>query len=279
MTFIIAEIGINHNGSLDIAKKLIDAAKQAGADAVKFQKRNLALCIPEKQKSTMRDTPWGVMSYMDYKQKLEFGREEFDEINNYCKQIGITWFASAWDISSLEFLDKYDLPYNKVASAMATNELFLYAVGARGKPTFASTAMCDMDQIWKMRDILETHSNPGCEVTLMHCVATYPADEKDLNLKMIKTLGNRFACDVGYSGHETSVSPSVVAVALGAIAIERHITLDRSMWGTDQAASLEPRGFATMVDQIRKIPEILGDGVKRILPAEQEVAKKLRYWI
>jgi len=277
MTFIICELGINSNGSLDICKKMIDAAKWAGADCVKLQKRTPELCVPENMKSTMRDTPWGRMSYMDYKYKLEFKDDDYNEIDRYCKQIRIPWMASAWDIPSLEFLDKYDLPYNKIASAMATYEAFIYAVGNRRKPTFASTAMCTYDDISKMMNILEHHS--GCKTTLMHCVATYPADEKDLNLQMRKKLGYRYSCDVGYSGHETSVSPSVVAVALGAVAIERHITLDRSMWGTDQAASLEPHGFKTMVDQIRKMPEILGDGIKRILPAEQEVAKKLRYWI
>ena len=271
MTFIIAEIGINHNGSLDIAKQLIDAAKWAGADAVKFQKRAVDL-VYAGQLDTPRESPWGKTNG-DQKRGLEFGQEQYDEIAAYCDKVKMPWLASAWDIPSLEFLKKYDCPWNKIASAMATNKEFVAAVGEEGKSTYLSTGMCGVGDIQNAIDLLA-----GCPTTLMHTVSTYPCPESDLNLNCIRTLRERFNLPVGYSGHEASVSPSVVAVALGAVAIERHITLDRSMYGTDQAASLEPNGFRSMVEQIRKIPDILGNGIKDWAPGEKEVAKKLRYW-
>lgn len=272
MTYIIAEIGINHNGSLEIAKQLIDAARWCGADAVKFQKRTVEL-VYAGQLDKPRESPFG-LTVGEQKYGLEFNRQEYDEIDRYCIQQKMPWFASAWDIPSLEFLEAYDMPFNKVASAMATNGEFLMAVRRSGRKTILSTGMCDERQIWQAVNAL----NP-CIHGIMHCVGTYPAKEKDLNLNYIKKLRDTYApIKVGYSGHETSVSPSVVAVALGAEIIERHITLDRSLYGSDQAASLEPVGFQTLVSQIRKVPEILGDGIKRIISGEEEVARKLRYW-
>ncbi len=275
MTFIIAEIGINHNGSLDIAKQLIDAAKWAGADTVKFQKRTIDI-VYAGQLDKPRESPWGKTNG-DQKRGLEFSELQYDLIASYCESIKMPWFASAWDIPSLEFLRKYNLPWNKVASAMVKNIEFLAAVSWEHKPTFISTAMCDYDDIERALKIFSKNISSS-SLTLMHCVGTYPCAEEDLNLQMIPTLQKKYIYPVGYSGHEASVSPSVIAAALGATAIERHITVDRSMYGSDQAASLEPHGFKSMVDQIRKLPAIMGDGVKRILPGEAEVAKKLRYW-
>ena len=275
MTFIIAEIGINHNGSLELAKKLIDAAKWAGADAVKFQKRTPEICVPVSERAKPRKTPWGEITYFDYKKKIEFSRHDYDEIDRHCKHIGIEWFASAWDVEALDFLKSYNLRLNKIASAMATNWHFVRQVGLEHKSVLLSTGMCELSEIARALLILQ---ETGCDVTLLHTVSTYPADEETLNLNCIKTLAERFNVPVGYSGHEASVSPSVIAVALGAVVIERHLTLDRAMYGTDQAASLEPLAFYNMVNQIRKIPKIIGDGVKRTLPAESEVAKKLRWF-
>lgn len=272
MTIVIAEIGINHNGSLDLAKKLMDAAKAAGADYCKFQKRTIDI-VYEGHLDDPRESPWGT-TLGEQKRGLEFGEKEYDEIDNYSKWIGLPWFASAWDIESLAFLSKYKLPYNKVASAMLTNEQFLWAVRRDDKPIIMSTGMCTVEQLWDAACILKPE-------IIMHCVGQYPCPESDLNLMAIKALQNTFAdwgVKIGYSGHEASVSPSVIAVALGAVAVERHITLDRSMYGSDQAASLEPNGFKSMVEQIRKIPIIMGDGIKRITEGEAAVAKKLRYW-
>ena len=275
MTFVVAELGINCNGSIDIAKKLIASAKWAGADAVKLQKRTVDI-VYAGQLDKPRESPWGKTNG-DQKRGLEFNRDQYDEIDRYCKQIGMPWFASAWDLEAQDFLKKYDCPWNKIASAMATNWEFVRQVGLEHKPVFLSTGMCELPEITRAALILQ---ELGCSVTLMHTVSTYPADETTLNLACIRTLQARFNLPVGYSGHEASVSPSVVAVAaFGAVAIERHLTLDRAMYGSDQAASLEPMAFYNLVNQIRKIPTLLGDGVKRILPAEAEVAKKLRYWL
>jgi len=273
--FIIAEIGINHNGDIELAKKLIDAAVQAGCDAVKFQKRTPEICVPEKMKTTMRETPWGLITYLDYKKKIEFNENEYDLIENYCKQKGIAWSASAWDIESLRFLDKYNLPFNKVASALATHLEFLNEVAERRILTYVSVGMCDYEDIDAIVKIFKSYS---CPLVLMHTISTYPAQDKDLNLKMIQTISSKYNLPVGYSGHESSVSPSVVAASLGAVAIERHITLDRSMWGTDHSASLEPSGLNQLVGAVRKVPIVLGDGVKKIIEGELEAAKKMRYW-
>jgi N-acetylneuraminate synthase len=273
MTYIIAEIGINHNGSLDLAKKLIDAARWCGADAVKFQKRTVDL-VYAGQLDKPRESPWG-LTLAEQKYGLEFDRWQYDEIDRYCIQQHMPWFASAWDIPSLEFLKAYDLPYNKVASAMATNGEFLQAVKADGRRVILSTGLCNETQIRQAYNALGNSL-----YAILHCVGSYPAKEEDLNLNYITRLQEDYAdILIGYSGHETSVSPSVVAVALDAKIIERHITLDRSMYGSDQAASLEPVGFQTMVQQIRKIPAILGDGIKTVTKGEEEVARKLRYWM
>lgn len=275
MVHIIAEAGINHNGDLETAKSLILAAKQAGADSVKFQKRSPDICVPDSMKSVPRETPWGVMTYLDYKHRLEFGRTEYEELDSFANGIGITWSASAWDIPSLEFLDQFDLEYHKIPSALNTNLSFIAEVASRNLPTLMSVGMITMGELDKS---IQVFTNRNSALTLLHCVSTYPAREEDLNLMKIETLRQRYGLPVGYSGHESTVSPSVVAAALGATVIERHFTLNRASWGTDHAASLEPRGFATLVSTVRKIPVVLGDGKWKEVPGEAEVAEKLRYW-
>ena len=272
--FVIAEIGINHNGDLGIAKQLIDMAREIGCDAVKFQKRTIDIVYPKEVLDAPRESPWGT-TQREQKEGLEFGKAEYDEIDRYCREVGIAWSASAWDVPSQEFLRQYDLKFNKIASAMITHTDLLKAVAEERKPTFLSTGMSTYDQIDAAVKIMRDHD---CPFVLMHCVATYPAAEAELNLQMIHKLRERYQCPVGYSGHEASVSPSVIMVAMGAVAIERHITLDRAMYGSDQAASLEKAGFATLIAQIRKLPVVLGDGVKGISEAEGKNAAKLRYW-
>lgn len=272
--FLIAEIGINHNGDLGIAKKLIDMAKSAGWDAVKFQKRTIDIVYTPEILDSPRESPWGT-TQREQKEGLEFGEAEYDEIDAYCREVGIEWFASAWDIPSQEFLQRYDLKYNKVASAMATHVEFLEAVVAEGKLTFLSTGMCAYEDIDRAVDIFR---RADCPFVLMHTVSEYPSPEDALNLACIPDLRRRYRCPVGYSGHEPSVSPSVMAAMLGAVAIERHITLDRAMYGSDQAASLERAGVVSLADQIRKIPTVMGDGKKRITEGERGIAQKLRYW-
>ena len=272
--FITAEIGINHNGDLKIAKELIDVCSESGLDAVKFQKRTIDKVYTSEFLSSERESQWG-NTQRDQKEGLEFGEKEYDEIDNHCKKTGIEWYASAWDIESQAFLKKYNLKFNKIASAMTTNEEFVNVVAAEKKPTFISTGMCTMKEIKKVVDIFNEES---CDFILMHTNSEYPSPEENLNLKMLETLKKEFNCNVGYSGHESSVSPSIYAVALGAVTIERHVTLDRSMYGSDQSASLEPIGIKNLVNQIRKFNKIYGDGVKQITDVEKEVAKKLRYW-
>lgn len=272
---IFAEIGINHNGDVAVAKKLIDMAKSAGCDAVKFQKRTIEIVYPPDVLAAPRQSPWGTTT-REQKEGLEFGKREYDEIDAYCKEVGIAWFASAWDIPSQEFLRAYNPPYNKIASAMLTHSDFVECVAAEKKPTFASVGMATWEEVDRAVAILRKHD---CPTVIMHTVSTYPSPEEDLNLQMIHQLRSRYGLPVGYSGHEASVSPSVVAAALGAVVVERHITIDRAMYGSDQAASLEKGGLDSMVAQIRKIPSVLGDGVKRITPGEASVAKKLRYWL
>jgi len=273
--FIIAEAGINHNGDIAIAKRLIDVAKSAGCDAVKFQKRTPEVCVPEAMRNVMRETPWGDITYFDYKKKIEFEKAEYDEIDAYCKKVGIAWSASAWDIPSLDFLSQYDLPFHKIASALATYVPFITKIAKEGKLTYASTGMCNWEQIDQLVDIFK---KADCPLVLMHTISTYPAEESQLNLKMIGTLADRYGVPVGYSGHEPSVSPSITAAALGAVAIERHITLDRSMWGTDHSASLEPSGLSNLVGSLRKVRLSMGDGIRKIVPGEAEIAEKMRYW-
>jgi N-acetylneuraminate synthase len=274
--FVIAEAGINHNGDVDTALELIDLAARTGCDAVKFQKRDPDICVPDSMKPTLRETPWGTMTYLDYKKRIEFGANEYKLIAEHSRSRGIAWSASAWDIGSLEFLDDFDLPFNKIASALSTHIEFVQAVAKRGKLTYASVGMCSYEDIDKLVSIFQENH---CQLVLMHTVSTYPASEVDLNLRMINTLGQRYGVPVGYSGHEPSVSPSIVAGVLGAVAIERHITLDRSMWGTDHSASLEEAGLTQLVTTLRKIPIVVGDGIKRNIPAEDAIASKMRYWI
>ena len=273
--FLIAEIGINHNGSIKLAKQLIDLASKYSFDAVKFQKRNPNISTPDSQKLKMRDTPWGYISYLDYKKKIEFGLKEFNQINNYCKKKKIHWFASAWDIDSQIFLRKFNLKYNKVASAMLTNTNLIKEIAKEKRFTFISTGMSNLRDIENCVNIFKKNK---CPYALLHCVSTYPCDEKDLNLKTILTLKKKFKCTIGYSGHENSVSPSVIAHMLGAEIIERHITLDRSMYGTDQSASLQENGIADLVNILTKVPTMIGNGIKKINNEEKKLINKFRYW-
>ena len=272
---IIAEIGINHNGDLTIAKKLVESAKKCGFDAVKFQKRDIETVYTKAELDKPRESPWGSTT-REQKEGLEFGKKEYDEINNYCESLKIQWFASAWDTKSLEFLDNYNLEYQKVASAMITNIEFLESLSKKKKYTFISTGMSDFKVIDKAVEIFNKND---CKYELMHSVSAYPCPEDQLNLNLIPVMRERYGCNVGYSGHESSVSPSIIAVSLGATSLERHITLDRSMYGSDQAASLEEKGFNELISIVRKIPIVIGSSKeKKILECEKPVAKKLRYW-
>ena len=283
-TYIIAEIGINHNGDLDIAKKLIDIASLSGCDSVKFQKRNPDVCVPEHQKSVMRDTPWGRMTYLDYKYKVEFGKDEYDEIDRYCKERGIEWSASPWDMDSLNFLMEYDIPYIKIPSAMLTNKELVIAARNTGKKVILSTGMSTWREIeeangWLINGgkVLDWGENKGNKnYALLHCNSQYPAPLEELNLSAIKTLKEKFFCEVGYSGHEFRLGTSVAAVYLGATIIERHITLDRTMWGTDHLSSVEPQGLIKLVKGIRELEICYGDGELGCSTGELEIAKKLR---
>ena len=270
-TYIIAEIGINHNGSVETAKKLIDVAAVSGCDAVKFQKRNPVVCVPDHQKSVMRDTPWGRMTYLDYKYKVEFEKNEYDEISEYCKQKNIAWSASPWDLDSLNFLMKYDIPWIKIPSAMITNESLMKESAKTGKKIIFSTGMSTYEEIDQAVKWLK-----NCDVVMLHCNSTYPAPLSDLNLKCIQTLKERYKCEVGYSGHEFRLGTSVAAIYLGATYIERHITLDRTMWGSDHMSSVEPQGLIKMVRGIRELEQAYGDGVKRVTNGELAPRKKLR---
>ena len=273
--FLIAEIGINHNGSIKLAKKMIDLAKETGFDAVKFQKRNPDISTPEHQKSKIRNTPWGDITYLDYKKKIEFGSKEFKKIDAYCKKKKIVWFASAWDLDSQRFLKKFKLRYNKVASAMLTNDELIEEIAKEKKLTFISTGMSSIKAIKRCIDIFKKNK---CGFVLMHCVSTYPCPEEKLNLNMIVTLKNKFKCDIGYSGHESTVSPSILAYSLGANYIERHITLNRTMWGTDQAASLSKDGMLSLVRILKKAPLVMGSGNKIVSSEEKKMLKKFKYW-
>jgi len=273
--FLIAEIGINHNGSLKLAKQLINLAKKYNFSAVKFQKRDLDICIPEDQKDKIRNTPWGEMTYLEYKKRIEFGEKEFKVIDNYCKKVKIDWFCSAWDIKSFKFLKKFNTKYNKVASAMLTNKPLLKLIAKEKKLTFISTGMSYMKDIDYAVKIFKKYK---CNFILMHCVSNYPCQEKDLNLNLIPILRNKFKCKIGYSGHESTVSPSIAAWFLGADYIERHITLDRSMYGTDQAASLSEQGIAQLADLLSKFPMMYGNGKKTVSKEEKKLIPKFKYW-
>ncbi len=273
--FLIGEIGINHNGSLKLAKKLIDLAKSCGFDAVKFQKRNPDVSTPETQKEVIRETPWGRMSYLDYKKKIEFGKKEFDVIDKYCKLKKINWFASPWDLDSVNFLRKYKLTYNKIASAMVTNLKLVEQISKQKKITFISTGMSTIKDIERVVKIFKKNK---CKFILMHCVSNYPCPSEKLNLNAIITLKKKFKCEVGYSGHESEVSPTFLAYFLGAKYIERHITLDRSMWGTDQSASLSESGMRNLSNILNKSRIVLGTGNKIISKEEKKMLQKFKYW-
>jgi len=279
-TYIIAEIGINHNGDLKNALRLIDIAAAAGCDAVKFQKRNPDVCVPEHQKNVMRDTPWGQMTYLDYKYKVEFEKAEYDAIDAHCKSHGIEWSASPWDMDSLEFLKQYDVPFLKVPSAMLTNNELLEGCVASGKRVIFSTGMSTREEIDNAVAVLRKakliHNNPHT-IGLLHCNSTYPAPINELNLSGIQTLSAEYPdFEIGYSGHEFRLGTTVAAVYLGASIIERHITLDRQMWGSDHLASVEPQGLFKLVSGIRELEEAFGDGVIQVTESEKPVRAKLR---
>ena len=273
MVLITAEIGIYHNGDISIAKKLIDVAKKAGCDAVKFQKRTIEKVYSKEVLDSPRESPWGTTN-REQKIGLEFNESEYDEINRYCKEKEIQWYASSWDIDSQKFLRKYDLKYNKVASAMLTHKELLKVVVEEKKHTFISTGMSTLDEI---RETVKIFREAKCPFELQHSNSSYPMKIEEANLRCIETLRKEFKCDVGYSGHEPiGYLICIVAIVLGATSIERHITLDRSMYGSDQAASLEPVGFERLVRDIRTIDDVLGDGIKKVWPSEIPVMKKLR---
>ncbi|MEW6718162.1 MAG: N-acetylneuraminate synthase family protein [Chloroflexota bacterium] len=270
-TFIIAEIGINHNGILEVAKKLIDAALLAGCDAVKFQKRMPELCVPHDQRQVMRETPWGLMTYLEYRHRVEFGQKEYEGIDRYCRQKGIIWFASCWDKPSVDFIEQFNPPCYKIASASLTDDDLLEHINSKGKPVILSTGMSTMEQIRHAASLLD-----GKRLLIAHSTSSYPAKNEELNLRMIQTLQQEFDSPIGYSGHEVGLQTTYAAVVLGATFVERHITLDRAMWGSDQAASVEPGGFLRLVRDIRVIESALGDGIKQIYASEIPIMNKLR---
>lgn len=270
--FFIAEIGINHNGDIDIAKKLIDVAISAKCDAVKFQKRTVEKVYSKEELDRPRESPWGKTN-REQKLGLELGKKEYDEINKYCKENKIEWFASCWDIDSQLFMKQYNLKYNKVASAMLTHIDLLALIAAEKKYTFISTGMSTIEQIEKAVEIFK---KAGCPFELMHCKATYPMDDEDANLACINTLRKHFKCNVGYSGHEVGLAVSYAAAVFGITSLERHITLDRAMYGSDQAASVEPAGLHTLVSAVRKIEKAIGNGVIGVIEKEVPIQKKLR---
>ena len=292
-TYVIAEIGINHQGDIDIAKRLIDIAAASGCDAVKFQKRNPDVCVPEEQKSKPRSWGGEDMTYLEYKYKVEFGKEEYDEIDRYCKQQGIAWTASPWDLDSLEFLMQYDIPFIKIPSAMITNEELMFASKNTGKKVIISTGMSTFAEVeraitilklpgdsaetlrpWNFDEVKE--GKTACDFAVLHCNSTYPAPIDELNLSAIKTLKDRFKCEVGYSGHEFRLGTSVAAVYLGATIVERHITLDRTMEGSDHMASVEPQGLFKLVSGLRELERAYGDGTIDVTESEIPVRAKLR---
>lgn len=270
--FIIAEIGINHNGSLEITKKLIDAAKAAGCDAVKFQKRTPEICVPKDQWNIERDTPWGRMTYIDYRFKVEFGKEDYAQIDKYCKEKDIIWFASCWDEEAVDFIEQFDVPIYKTASASLTDKELLIKHRNLNKPIIVSTGMSTMEEIEEAEKLFDKKN-----ILIAHSTSSYPCPNEELNLKMITTLREKYpTIPIGYSGHETGLAPTWAAVSLGASFVERHITLDRAMWGSDQAASVEPNGFNRLVRNIRDIEIALGDGIKKVYPSEINARTKLR---
>ncbi len=272
-TYIVGEIGINHNGDVDTAKKLIEMAKWAGADAVKFQKRTPEICTPPDQQNKMRETPWGYITYLEYRYKVEFDSEQYKEIDEHCKKVGIDWFVSVWDEQSVDFMEEHFNPIAyKLPSAALTDHTLIRKVRSTGHPLIMSTGMSTMEEIYTAMGAAGTDN-----LLICHTTSTYPCPEKELNLRMIETLRNSFpGVPIGYSGHEVGLLPSVIAVAFGASFVERHITLDRAMWGSDQAASVEPGGLFRLVKNIRLVPDALGDGVKKIYESEMSAREKLR---
>ena len=267
----LAEIGSTPNGDLDIAKKLIDAAVRTGCDAVKFQKRTPELCVPPEQRSKMRETPWGYITYMDYRYKVEFEIDEYREIDAYCRDQGIAWLTSCWDEEAVDFIEQFEPPCYKIQSAAVTDLALLGRLKQTARPLILSTGMSTMEEIRQAVDFLGTDN-----LVLCHATSTYPCPPEELNLRMIPTLRKEFGCPVGYSGHEVGLPTTVAAVSLGACYVERHITLDRAMWGSDQAASVEPQGFERLVKYIRVVEQALGDGVKRVYDSEMPVRNRLR---
>lgn len=269
--YFIAEIGINHNGEIQIAKKLIDAAYATGWDCVKFQKRTPEIAVPEMQKNKQKSTPWGNMTYLEYKKRIEFGKDEYDYIDKYCIEKPILWTASAWDIPSLEFLLSYDIPFIKIASALNQDSEMIKLAGQSGKPILLSTGMSTLEDIDHSVELLEKYADGN--YILMHTNSVYPTPYTQLNIRMVQTLNQRYHCLVGYSGHEENLEPSVIAAAMGAKVIERHVTLSHDMWGSDQKASLEIHAMDLLHKRIDNIEEILGDGIKRL--SEEEMEKRI----
>lgn len=270
-TYVIAEIGINHNGDIEIAKQMIREAKKAGVDAVKFQKRTPLLCVPEDQRSKMRETPWGYITYLDYRYHVEFEEAEYAEIDKLCKELEIDWFASVWDVEAIDFLEKFNPIAYKVPSAALTDTALVDKLNATGRPIILSTGMSTMEEIREAVGHFDMD-----RLALTHATSCYPCDPSELNLRMVQTLAAEFDCPVGYSGHEVGLIPSVVAVGLGATIVERHFTLDRAMWGTDQSASVEPSGMARLVKYIRVTEQAIGDGVKKVYDSEIPSRNKMR---
>jgi len=270
-TYIVAEIGINHSGDLETARRLIDAAVHAGVDAVKLQKRTPELCVPPDQQTQMRDTPWGYITYLEYRHHVEFGREAYAAIDVHCREKEVDWFVSVWDEPSVDFMEAFDPPCYKIPSASLTDESLLRRLRQTGRPLILSTGMSTMEQIERAVAMLDRS-----RLLLTHATSSYPCEPDELNLRAIETLRRKFEVPVGYSGHEVGLIPSAVAVALGACLVERHITLDRALWGSDQAASVEPGGFERLVKYIRVTELALGDGVKRVYDSEVASLRKLR---
>jgi N-acetylneuraminate synthase len=270
--YVIAEIGINHNGDLEIAKQMVRAAAHAGADAVKFQKRTPEVCTPPEQQKQMRETPWGYISYLDYRYKVEFDKEAYTEIDTLARELGVDWLVSVWDEQSVDFMEQFETPAYKIPSASLTDDNLLKHVRKTGKPIIVSTGMSTMDEIHHGIEAVGLDN-----LLIMHTTSAYPCDPDELNLRMIETLRAEFPnTPIGYSGHEVGLVPSAVAVALGACSVERHFTLDRAMWGSDQAASVEPGGFEKLVKYIRVTEQAMGDGVKKVYESEMSSLKKLR---
>jgi N-acetylneuraminate synthase len=272
--YMIAEIGLNHNGSVEIAKRLIDAAFACNWHCVKFQKRTPEICVPEHQKGVLRDTPWGRITYLEYRHKIEFEMKEYDYIDRYCREKPILWTASVWDRKSLEFLQQYNIPFIKIPSALLTDDELIKDACIAGKPVILSTGMSTVEEIDHAVELLEKYSKGN--YVLMHTNSSYPAPPEELNLLAIQYLKERYSCIVGYSGHEYDLEPTVIAVALGAKIVERHVTLDHTMWGSDHFASLEVHAMDMLYKRIKNIDVFLGDGLKRVTESEIAVRKKLR---